>query len=88
MPTAVPSEDPGVDAAARALTTALEAHLAAVKARNGESDPAVFAAFDDLRDAFLAYEEALYDGYDEVLPVEVVEEYDADEPPDPDAPVL
>jgi len=50
---------------------ALEHHLAAVERRQGESDPAVFAAYEHARDALMAYDDALYDTYDEVLPVDV-----------------
>jgi hypothetical protein len=67
-----------------ALTDALARHLDAVERRSGESDPKVFAAYEHLRDAFMAYDDVIYDVYDEVLPVEVVEfaddeEYDDEE---------
>jgi hypothetical protein len=80
-----PSGAPDVRRAADALVTALRAHLEAVEARTGEADPAVHEAFHALRRAFLAYDEALYDGYDEVLPVEVVEYVEADDDEDHDA---
>ena len=54
-----------------AVHEALEHHLAAVEGRQGESDPAVFAAYEHARDALMAYDDALYDTYDEVLPVDV-----------------
>jgi phytoene/squalene synthetase len=56
------------------LTEALEAHLDAVESSTGESDPGVAAAFDEVHDAFLAYEEALYDVHDEVVPMSIVED--------------
>jgi len=61
-----------------ALVDALEAHLDATEHRTGEADPVVFAAYAHLADAFVAYEEALYDAFDEVVPMSVVE-YDDDE---------
>lgn len=65
---------------AAALSAAIAEHLRAVESRRGESDPAVYAAYDRLRDAFLAYEDALYETYDEVTPFEVVsDEEDEDE---------
>ena len=70
-----PSTD-AVRGAARGLVAALERHLLVVEHRTGEADPKVAAAFDDLRAAFLDYEDALYDAYDEVLPFEVVEDED------------
>ena len=63
------------------LKDALDAHLLAVEGRSGESDPAVFAAFVHLADAFGAYEEALYDAHDEVVPMTIIE-YEDDEPED------
>lgn len=52
-----------------ALTAALEEHLAAASARRGEEDPQVEAAFLGIIDAFEAYEEALFDAFDEVTPL-------------------
>lgn len=56
-------------AALSALTTALEEHLVAASARRGEEDPQVEAAFLGIIDAFEAYEEALFDAFDEVTPL-------------------
>jgi hypothetical protein len=64
---------------AAALSAAIAEHLRAVESRRGESDPAVYAAYDRLRDAFLAYEDALYETYDEVTPFEVVSDEEEDE---------
>jgi hypothetical protein len=72
--------DPGtVRTRLQALVDALQAHLAATELRTGEADPAVFAAYAHLADAFVAYEESLYDSYDEVVPMSVVEYEDDDE---------
>lgn len=58
---------------AAAFSAAIAEHLRSVESRRGESDAAVFAAYDRLRDSFIAYEDALYETYDEVTPFEVVE---------------
>lgn len=60
-----------VRAAADAVRTALDRHLAAVEQRSGEDDPAVHEAFHLLAAAAEAYDELLYDRYDEVTPFEV-----------------
>ncbi|MBN0049180.1 hypothetical protein JS756_34975 [Streptomyces actuosus] len=60
-----------VRAAAEAVKTALDRHLAAVERRSGEDDPAVYEAFNELASAAEAYDELLYDRYDEVTPFEI-----------------
>jgi hypothetical protein len=50
------------------LIAALEAHLQAARSRQGEADPAVVSAYQTLADAFEAYDESLYDAFDEVTP--------------------
>jgi hypothetical protein len=60
-----------VRAAAEAVKTALDRHLAAVERRSGEDDPAVYEAFNELAAAAEAYDEMLYDRYDEVTPFEI-----------------
>ncbi|GAA2438211.1 hypothetical protein [Streptomyces macrosporus] len=69
-----------VRAAAEALKTALDRHLEAVERRSAgggtaaeaaRADAAVHAAFDELAAAGEAYDELLYDVYDEVTPFEV-----------------
>ncbi|MFH9818881.1 hypothetical protein [Streptomyces sp. NPDC017230] len=60
-----------VRAAAEAVKTALDRHLAAVERRSGEDDPAVYDAFNQLAAAAEAYDELLYDRYDEVTPFEI-----------------
>ncbi|MEU0036976.1 hypothetical protein [Streptomyces sp. NPDC006333] len=60
-----------VRAAAEAVKTALDRHLAAVERRSGDDDPAVYEAFNELAAAAEAYDELLYDRYDEVTPFEI-----------------
>ncbi|MDW8807371.1 hypothetical protein P1P68_21920 [Streptomyces scabiei] len=60
-----------VRAAAEAVKTALDRHLAAVERRSGEDDPAVYEAFNELAAAAEEYDELLYDRYDEVTPFEI-----------------
>ncbi|MFI1074416.1 hypothetical protein [Streptomyces puniciscabiei] len=60
-----------VRAAAEAVKTALDRHLAAVERRSGEDDPAVLEAFNQLAAAAEVYDELLYDRYDEVTPFEI-----------------
>ncbi|WMX47833.1 hypothetical protein [Streptomyces roseicoloratus] len=60
-----------VRAAAEAVKAALDRHLAAVERRTGDDDPAVYEAFNALATAAEAYDEALYDRYDEVTPFEI-----------------
>lgn len=72
--------------AADAVVDGLRAHLEAVLTRSGENDRAVHEAYDALREAFIVYDEALLDRYDEVLPVEVdADDEPEDEPDDEDA---
>ncbi|GGP70281.1 hypothetical protein [Streptomyces calvus] len=66
-----------VRAAAEAVKTALDRHLAAVERRSGEDDPAVYEAFNELAAAAEAYDELLYDRYDEVTPFEIPSAEDA-----------
>ncbi|MGW0625080.1 hypothetical protein [Streptomyces sp. NPDC002758] len=60
-----------VRAAAEAVKTALDRHLAAVERRSGEDDPAVYEAFNQLAAAAEVYDELLYDRHDEVTPFEI-----------------
>jgi hypothetical protein len=70
-------------AALATLVSALERHLEAAGSKHGENDPVVFAAYQDVAEAFDAYDDALLDAYDEVTPLEVyhedAEEDDADD---------
>ncbi|MFF8806620.1 hypothetical protein [Streptomyces omiyaensis] len=60
-----------VRAAAEAVKTALDRHLAAVEGRTGDDDTGVYEAFNALAAAAEAYDELLYDHYDEVTPFEI-----------------
>ncbi|MFJ2830979.1 hypothetical protein ACIPC1_26015 [Streptomyces sp. NPDC087263] len=60
-----------VRAAAEAIKTALDRHLAAVERRTGDDDPAVYEAFNELASAAEEYDELLYERYDEVTPFEI-----------------
>lgn len=71
MSDAVQATAAEVRAAAEAVKTALDRHLAAVERRSGEDDPAVYEAFNELAAAAEAYDELLYDRYDEVTPFEI-----------------
>ncbi|MGQ0846791.1 MAG: hypothetical protein ACT4QF_21950 [Sporichthyaceae bacterium] len=53
------------------LHAALDAHLGAVESKTGENDPAVQAAFLELREASTAYDEAMFDEHDEVTPFDL-----------------
>jgi hypothetical protein len=52
----------------------LERHFEAVSARRGEDDPAVEQAYYQVEDAFLNYEEALGEQFEEYLPISLAEE--------------
>ncbi|HSO65591.1 MAG TPA: hypothetical protein VLQ78_10870 [Ornithinibacter sp.] len=66
------------------LVAALERHLEASSTRHGEDDPSVVAAYEDLADAFEAYDGALFDAYGEMTPLDI---YTGDDGPDgPDGP--
>ncbi|MFI1865033.1 hypothetical protein [Streptomyces jumonjinensis] len=71
MSDAAPPTAVEVRAAAEAVKAALDRHLAAVENRTGEDDPAVYDAFNALAVAAEAYDERLYDRYDEVTPFEI-----------------
>lgn len=71
------SIDPRV--ALQSLTAALEEHLAAASARRGEGDPTVEAAFFAVADAFEVYEDALYEAYSEVTPLQVFDDDEEDD---------
>jgi hypothetical protein len=66
-------------AALERLVLSFERHLEASRARGGEDDPRVIAAYEDLADAFEAYDGALYDAYGEMTPLDI---YSGDEDDD------
>lgn len=65
-------------AALSKLIATFERHLEASAGRNGEDDPRVVAAYEDLADAFEAYDDALNDAYGEMTPLIVVDDADLD----------
>jgi hypothetical protein len=71
------SIDPRV--ALQSLTSALEEHLVAASTRRGDGDPSVEAAFFAVADAFEVYEDALYEAYNEVTPLQVFDDEEDDE---------
>lgn len=77
------SNDPR--AALQALVSAFEEHLVAASNRRSDDDPAVDGAYIAIADAFDAYEEALYDAYDEVTPLTVFAEEEDDSDDDDDS---
>lgn len=56
--------------AAKALKAAIDAHLVACEGKQHEEDPAIQRAYDELRDAAEAYDDALFDAFGEVTPFE------------------
>ena len=68
-------------AALAILTSSLERHLEASASRRGENDPAVVAAYQDVAEAFDAYDDALLEAYGEVTPLEI---YGGDDDDDDD----
>ena len=72
-------------AALSQLVAAFERHLEASSTRHGDDDPTVVAAYEDLADAFEAYDGALYDAYGEMTPLDIYAgDDDGDEPDDED----
>ncbi|MCB1238871.1 MAG: primosomal protein [Phycicoccus sp.] len=75
-------------AALSVLVSAFERHLEACAGRRGEDDPTVAAAYDDLVEAFEAYDGALYDATGEMTPFDIyaddAEEGDEEEDDDVD----
>lgn len=61
-------------AALSQLVAAFERHLEASSTRHGDDDPTVVAAYEDLADAFEAYDEALLMAYGEMTPLDLYDE--------------
>ena len=76
------SIDPRV--ALQTLVSSLEEHLSASASRRGDDDPAVENAYLAIADAFEAYEEALFDAYNEVTPLVIYDEDDDEDDEDDD----
>ncbi|MFF2079486.1 hypothetical protein ACFVXG_32615 [Kitasatospora sp. NPDC058162] len=60
-----------VRAAAEAVKAAIDRHLEAVSSPNAADDPAVTTAYEQLATAAIAYDQLLYEVYDEVTPFEI-----------------
>ncbi|GAB7186253.1 hypothetical protein ATKI12_6084 [Kitasatospora sp. Ki12] len=60
-----------VRAAAEAVKAAIDRHLEAVSSPNATDDPDVSAAYEQLATAAIAYDQLLYEAYDEVTPFEI-----------------
>ncbi|GAA0688550.1 hypothetical protein GCM10010193_48290 [Kitasatospora atroaurantiaca] len=60
-----------VRAAAEAVKAAIDRHLEAVSTPAAADDPAVATAYEELAAAAIAYDQILYEVYDEVTPFEV-----------------
>lgn len=71
------SNDPR--AALAVLTNALEEHLNAIVNRRAEFDPAVDNAYVAVANAFERYEDALFEEFEEVTPLEVFLEDDEED---------
>lgn len=71
------SNDPRAELAL--LTSALEEHLAAITNNRGEQDASIENAYVAIANAFERYEEALFETFEEVTPLEVFIEDDDDE---------
>ncbi|MBM7050568.1 MULTISPECIES: hypothetical protein [unclassified Rothia (in: high G+C Gram-positive bacteria)] len=71
------SNDPR--AALSVLTGALEEHLTAIVNRRGEHDTAIDNAYVSIANAFERYEDALFEAFEEVTPLEVFIEDDEDD---------
>ena len=71
-------------AALSQLVAAFERHLEASSTRHGDDDPSVVAAYEDLADAFEAYDGALYDAYGEMTPLDIYSGDDDGDEPDED----
>lgn len=60
--------------ALRQFISALERHFESVATRRNSEDPAVEQAYYQLEDAFLEYEEALGETFEEYLPISLAED--------------
>jgi len=69
-------------AALSLLVSAFERHLESCAGRRGDDDPQVAAAYDDLLDAFETYDNALYEAFGEMTPLDVYTGDDGDEDAD------
>lgn len=61
------------------LTQALTQHLHAITHRTNEHDPAIDTAYVEIANAFEAYEDALFEQYNEVTPLSIYGDTDDEE---------
>lgn len=61
-------------AALNTFIAALERHFEASVGRNGEEDPRVLAAYEEVADAFEIYDDALFEAYGESTPLDIFTE--------------
>ena len=69
------------------FVTALHRHFEAAAGRLSELDPSVVNAYEELAAAFVTYDDALFDAFDEVTPFDLTDEdegYDEDDDEDED----
>lgn len=66
-------------AALAALVAALERHLELSSVTHRDDDPAIRAAYEQIGDAFVAYDDALLDAYGEVTPLDIYTDDDEDD---------
>lgn len=66
-------------AALNTFIAALERHFEASAGRNGEEDPRVLSAYEELADAFETYDDALFEAYGESTPLDIYAEDDDDD---------
>ena len=66
------AQDPRL--ALQQFIAALERHFEAMTSRHGSDDPAVSQTYFQLEDAFLNYEEAVEEKFEELLPFELAED--------------
>ena len=71
-------------AALATLISALERHLEAAASKRGEEDPTVLAAYEDVADAFEAYDEALLTAYGEMTPLDLYDDSEDEDGEDGD----
>ena len=71
-------------AALATLISALERHLEAAASKRGEEDPTVLAAYEDVADAFEAYDEALLTAYGEMTPLDLYDDSEDEDGEDED----
>lgn len=61
------------------FVSALQRHFEAAASRRSELDPTVVDAYDELAAAFVAYDDALFDAFDEVTPFDLTDEDEDDD---------